>query len=105
MSSTELIDGIFDECRVRFDHRHLVLAALSDLDNKQWKEVKKVLINELFIEPANADRMGELLKIRGSIVTVEEQLKRIKGLRKPDRFKQVVERFKSMRNYLKYFGV
>jgi hypothetical protein len=78
---------------VRFDHRHLVLAALSDLDNKQWKEVKKVLINELFIEPANADRMGELLKIRGSIV------------RKADRFKQVVERFKSMRNYLKYFGV
>lgn len=26
-------------------------------------------------------------------------------MRKPDRFRAVVEKFKSMRNYLKYFGV
>ena len=36
---------------------------------------------------------------------IEEQLKKLKGLRKADRFKPVIERFKSMRNYLKYFGV
>lgn len=32
-------------------------------------------------------------------------LKKIKGIRWQERFKKVIEYFKSIRNYLKYFGV
>ena len=50
--------------------------------------------------------MGELIRVRGGIASVEEQVRRIaKGLKRPDRFRAVIERFKCLRNYLKYFGV
>lgn len=52
------------------------------------------------------EKMGELIRVRGGIASVEEQVRRIaKGLKRPDRFRAVIERFKCLRNYLKYFGV
>lgn len=50
--------------------------------------------------------MSELVSIRGNLDQVEAQIKLIKKrLAKEDRFEKVLERFKSIRNYLKYFGV
>jgi hypothetical protein len=49
--------------------------------------------------------MGELLKIKGPIETIEEKMKNAKGVKHPERFKKVVEHFKIVRKYLKNFGV
>jgi hypothetical protein len=45
------------------------------------------------------------MSVKGSIAEVEKQLKRVRGLRVKNRFNLLVERFKSLRNYLKYLGV
>ena len=50
--------------------------------------------------------MSELVHIRGNLDQVNSQIKHIrKRLAKEDRFDKVLERFKSIRNYLRYFGV
>ncbi len=41
VNSSEIIDGIMDEVRVKVEERQVVLKVLSSLENKQWKEVKK----------------------------------------------------------------
>ena len=52
----------------------------------------------------NIDSLIEFLSIRGPLSLVESKLQLLKGhMKKPDRFKQVIERFKSLKNYLKYF--
>jgi len=45
------------------------------------------------------------MKIRGSVISIEEQLKKARLLKRKDRFKPLLEHFKSLRNYLKYLGV
>lgn len=104
ISSSEIIDGILDECQVPFEKRHLLLKQLSTLENRNLKDVKKSLTQDDYMPLQNLDRMSEFLSIRGPLSLVESKLQQMKGhMKKPDRFKQVIERFKSLKNYLKYF--
>jgi hypothetical protein len=82
ISSSEIIDGILDEGHVKLEKRHLVLKELANIENKQWKDVKKKLLGASLVDLEHVERMWELLKVRGSISMIEEQLKRMKSLRK-----------------------
>lgn len=77
-----MLDGIFDEARVLLENRLSILKVLSNFENKQWKEVRKQLIQDSLVEPQNVDRIGELMKVKGSISGVEEQLKKVRSLKK-----------------------
>lgn len=77
-----MLDGIFDEARVLLENRLSILKVLSNFENKQWKEVRKQLIQDSLVEPQNVDRIGELMKVKGSITGVEEQLKKVRSLKK-----------------------
>jgi len=61
-----------DEGQVKIERRHLVLQALSSVENKQWKDIKKQLQTEGLVEEANIQRIWDLIKVRGSISKIEE---------------------------------
>eukprot|EP00347_Sterkiella_histriomuscorum_P020704 403336798 len=106
VSSSEIIDGIMEECHISISRRHLLIRDLSmNLDKEPWGNIKKRLIKNDLINQANAERLGEFLKIRGSIAQIEQQIKNNRSMRQVDRFKKVIEYFKSLRNYLKYYEI
>lgn len=49
ISSSEIIDGILDECQVTFEKRHILLKQLSTLENRNMKDLKKSLIKNDYI--------------------------------------------------------
>ena len=53
----------------------------------------------------HVDKIGEILKMKGSIKQIEDFIHADKKTKKGERFKRVIEYLKSIRNYLKYFGV
>lgn len=106
ISSTEIVDAILDEARVSLENRLSVLKILSTLETKTWNEVKKELSSKNLVEASHLPRVLEIMQIRGTVDQVEAQTRSIKKhLGREDRFQKVIERFKSIRNYLKYFGV
>jgi hypothetical protein len=68
VSSTEVIDGIFDEGGVEMRHRHACMKLLSGLENKQWKEIRKQMVSEGLVTGEAAERMGEIMRVRGGVV-------------------------------------
>lgn len=51
------------------------------------------------------DKIIDLLKIKGNIASIEKQIVSIKQYKKMDRFKKIIDYFKGLRNYLKYYGI
>ena len=62
-------------------------------------------MQEGLVDQASISILEEVMSVRGPIGEVEKQLKRVRGMRVKGRFNELVERFKSLRNYLKYLGV
>lgn len=88
ISSSEIIDGILDECQVPFEKRHLLLKQLGSLEKRNMKEIKKSLSETEIVPLQNIERLTEFLSIRGPLSLVETKLQQIKGyMKKPDRFK------------------
>ena len=88
ISSSEIIDGILDECQVPFEKRHLLLKQLGSLENRNMKDLKKSLAQTDYIPLQNLERLTEFFSIRGPLSLVESKLQQIKGfMKKPDRFK------------------
>ncbi|CDW86336.1 eukaryotic translation initiation factor 2alpha kinase [Stylonychia lemnae] len=106
VSSSEIIDGILEEGRVRVESRHKVVKILASMIDKQpWPIIKRELLNQGLVSANHIEKIGDLIKIKGSVQQIEQILKNHKTMRKVDRFKKVIEYFKSLRNYLKYFGI
>ena len=88
ISSSEIIDGILDECQVPFEKMHLLLKQLGSLEKRNMKEIKKSLSETEIVPLKNIERLTEFLSIRGPLSHVETKLQQIKGyMKKPDRFK------------------
>lgn len=62
-------------------------------------------MQEALVDLASITILEEVMSVRGPIGEVEKQIKRIRGMRVKDRFNILIERFKCLRNYLKYLGV
>ena len=106
VSSTEILDLILDEAWVPLQNRLQVLQLLSTLETKAWLEVKKELTLKNLVDPQYLSKMQELIQIRGNLEQIEAQTRTFRKRQgKEDRFQKILERFKSIRNYLKYFGV
>ena len=75
------------------------------IDKQPWPIIKKELLNQNLVSSNHIEKICDLLKIKGSVQQIEQSLKNLKTIRKNDRFKKVIEYFKCLRNYLKYFGI
>lgn len=67
ISSSEVIDGIFEEARIPLEKRHKVLTLLGGLDLANWSTLKKELVEKNLVPASCIERMGDLLRIRGSV--------------------------------------
>lgn len=92
-----------DEAQVPITKRYEILKILGGLENKHWKDVRLAL--EKILNDNHIQKISDLTKLKGTISQLEDQLKKLKFLRRPDRFTQVLNHMKSLRNYLKYLSV
>ena len=97
---------MLDEGRVKMANRHRVIKMLSQSSDKyNWTLIKSELINQNLVSNEHADKMGDILKMKGTLKQIEDMINADKKTKKGERFKRVIEYFKSIKNYLKYFGV
>ena len=69
VSSTELIDALFEECDVHLSNRVSVLQLLHEQHSEQSRANPRDLKHEIISQAgkgANIDKLLELMKIRGS---------------------------------------
>jgi len=68
ISSSEIIDGILEEGRVRIENRHKVIKILANMIDKQpWPIIKKELLNQNLVSSNHIEKICDLLKIKGSV--------------------------------------
>jgi len=82
-----------------------VLKVLRHFDTKNWSSQKKELLEQELIDSKLADRLGEFLRINGTLSQVKKQLDSIKGTRWVHKFESILRYFKSIKVYLGYLGI
>lgn len=68
------MDGLFEICGVPEDKFRTICSSVDKLDKNTWEEVKEEMIKEKELSEMVADRIGEFVKMNGSIELVEELL-------------------------------
>jgi histidyl-tRNA synthetase len=76
----KILDGIFQHCGVAEEDVRTVSSAVDKLDKLPWEAVRKELVVDKFQPEEVADRIGEYVRISGSIPEVIEKLKSDTGL-------------------------
>lgn len=70
-----LLDGIFEACGVPADKFRSTCSTVDKLDKSPWEEVRTEMINEKGVSPDAADRIGEYVRLNGSIELADKLLK------------------------------
>ena len=66
MNHRLLLEGIFKESGIQSDSFKTVCSSVDKLDKHSWKEVREELMKEKGISEEAADKLGELLQLRGT---------------------------------------
>ncbi|CAK7901552.1 histidine--tRNA ligase, mitochondrial [[Candida] anglica] len=76
LNHRKILDGIFQACGVKEEDVRKISSAVDKLDKSPWEVVKKEMVVEKGQDEAVADRIGEFVKLNGSIREVLELLKK-----------------------------
>ncbi|KAJ2996710.1 Cytoplasmic and mitochondrial histidine tRNA synthetase [Globomyces sp. JEL0801] len=99
-----VLDGMFAVCGVPEDKIRSISSAVDKLDKMSWEDVKKEMTVDKGLDPEVADRIGEYVKLKGSIELCDALLKDEVLCANVDA-KTGVEEMKVLFTYLDIFGV
>lgn len=68
MNHRKILDGIFEVCGVSSDKIRTISSAVDKLDKMAWADVKKEMTDEKGLDPAVADKIGEYVKHKGTLL-------------------------------------
>ncbi|XP_071126403.1 histidine--tRNA ligase, cytoplasmic-like isoform X1 [Mytilus edulis] len=100
----KLLDGMFAACGVPDDKFRTICSSVDKLDKTFWDDVRSEMIDEKFLDPAAADRIGTYVKLKGGLDLIEALLTD-EDLKKQ---KSAVEGLQDLKLLLKYcdlFGI
>jgi len=116
VSSSELLDTLFEECNVNLESRVPLMQLLyeqsapDDLSvsseaAKARAEAVETRIKKIAAGGADIQKLQKLMKIRGSTDQVSKQLHRVQNIRCKPSFKSALAYFERLEERLKLFGV
>lgn len=100
----KILDGLFQYCGVKEEDVRKVSSAVDKLDKTPWEEVKKEMIVEKNQTEEVADKIGEYVKIKGSVSEVIAKLKAEEGLMSNATFAQGLADMETALPFLDAFG-
>lgn len=74
LNHRKVLDGIFTYCGVPNDKVRTISSAVDKLDKLPWDTVKKEMTEEKGLEPSIADKIGEYVRMKGSVKEMVEKL-------------------------------
>ena len=98
-----ILDGLFEICGVPEDKFRTICSSVDKLDKNTWEEVKQEMINEKGLPEDVADRIGELVKMNGTIELVDQLLSQELGQNK--RAAKGLNEIRSLFHYCKLFQI
>ncbi len=66
----KLLDGMFQVCGVPDEKIRMISSAVDKLDKMPWADVKKEMVVDKGLDEAVADKIGEYVKLKGSLKNV-----------------------------------
>ena len=98
------MDGLFEICGVPEDKFRTICSSVDKLDKNTWEEVKEEMIKEKELSEMVADRIGEFVKMNGSIELVEQLLTNKEFARNKRATKGLME-IKTLFDYCRIFEI
>lgn len=97
----EILDGLFEVCGVPQDKFKTICSAIDKLDKCSWDEVKDEMCKEKGLEEKVADRIGQFVRLNGSIELIDQML--CGDLGANQKAKQGLNAIKLLFNYCELF--
>lgn len=105
LNHRKILDGIFQVCGVAEEDVRKVSSAVDKLDKSPWDVVKKEMVVEKNQPEEVADKIGNYVKLNGSIREVLDILQKDETLTANASAKEGLDEIETMLGYLEAFGV
>lgn len=105
LNHRKILDGIFQVCGVKDEDVRKVSSAVDKLDKSPWDVVKKEMVVDKNQPEEVADKIGNYVKIKGSIRDVLSTLKNDEIIMSNESARTGVEEIETMADYLEAFKV
>lgn len=105
LNHRKILDGIFQACGVKEEDVRKISSAVDKLDKLPWEAVKKEMVVEKGQTEEVADKIGEFVKINGSVREVLEILLKNEILLTNESAQQGLADMKLLADYLEAFEV
>lgn len=105
LNHRKILDGIFQVCGVKDEDVRKISSAVDKLDKTPWEAVKKEITEEKGQTEETADKIGEYVKLNGSLQEIHSTLSKDPILSTNELAKQGLEEIASLMNFTKAFGV
>ncbi|KAG0674368.1 Cytoplasmic and mitochondrial histidine tRNA synthetase [Pichia californica] len=105
LNHRKILDGIFQVCGVKDEDVRKVSSAVDKLDKSPWDVVKKEMVVDKNQPEEVADKIGNYVKIKGSIRDVLATLSADETIMANESAKTGIEEITTMADYLEAFNV
>ncbi|KAK6462027.1 hypothetical protein DFJ63DRAFT_139332 [Scheffersomyces coipomensis] len=105
LNHRKILDGIFEACGVKEEDVRKVSSAVDKLDKAPWEAVKKEMVVEKGQPEEVADKIGEFVKVNGTIREVLEVLKASELLSTNKSAQQGIEEMGVLADYVDAFDI
>lgn len=105
LNHRKVLDGIFQACGVAEPDVRKVSSAVDKLDKLPWAAVRKEMVEEKGQPEEVADRIGEFVKLNGSIREITALLKQLEPLKTNESAQQGIRDMEILAGYVEAFGL
>ena len=105
LNHRKILDGIFEIAGVKEEDVRKISSAVDKLDKSPWEVVRKEITVEKGQSEATADKIGEYVKLSGSLEEVYEKLAADAAVTSNEKAKQGLEEMATLTKYTRAFGI
>ena len=105
LNHRKILDGIFEIAGVKEEDVRKISSAVDKLDKSPWEAVKREMCEEKGQTEETADKIGEYVKLNGSLREISEILSKDDKIMNNEKTKQGLEELNLLTDYLEAFDV
>lgn len=105
LNHRKILDGIFQSCGVKNEDIRKISSAVDKLDKLPWEAVKKEMVEEKGQSESVADKIGELVKLNGTISEILATLKTNDDLMANESASTGITEMSVLADYVEAFGI
>lgn len=105
LNHRKILDGIFEICGVKDEDIRKISSAIDKLDKSPWDIVKNEIVNEKGQSEEVADKIGEFVKLNGTLSEMYEILSKNDQIINNEKAKQGLDEINTLMTYTNSFNI